>query len=177
MSKIKIYELAKELDKPSKELVEFLNKKDVEAKTHMSTIDEAEADMVKMENELKQKRRLKNYKRLKTKMFDFLNQLCTGTVYVRNLSDIYYDEDDRVCSFFDVNKEFECFEDDFNMIHANKKQIEFTGEYGTINITLEDLCRAFELGFNTIDEIYLMKSEFGSIDIRNILGLNYSQNV
>ncbi len=47
MSKIKIYELAKELDKPSKELVEFLNKKDVEAKTHMSTIDEAEADMVK----------------------------------------------------------------------------------------------------------------------------------
>ena len=39
MSKIKIYELAKELDKPSKELVEFLNKKDVEAKTHMSTID------------------------------------------------------------------------------------------------------------------------------------------
>ena len=52
MSKIKIYELAKELDKPSKELVEFLNKKDVEAKTHMSTIDEAEADMVKMENDL-----------------------------------------------------------------------------------------------------------------------------
>ena len=32
MSKIKIYELAKELDKPSKELVEFLNKKDVEAR-------------------------------------------------------------------------------------------------------------------------------------------------
>ena len=47
ISKIKIYELAKELDKPSKELVEFLNKKDVEAKTHMSTIDEAEADMVR----------------------------------------------------------------------------------------------------------------------------------
>ena len=47
MSKIKIYELAKELDKPSKELVEFLNKKDVEANTHMSTIDEAEADMVR----------------------------------------------------------------------------------------------------------------------------------
>ena len=47
MSKIKIYELAKELDKPSKALVEFLNKKDVEAKTHMSTIDEAEADMVR----------------------------------------------------------------------------------------------------------------------------------
>ena len=47
MSKIKIYELAKELDKPSKELVVFLNKKDVEAKTHMSTIDEAEADMVR----------------------------------------------------------------------------------------------------------------------------------
>ena len=47
MSKIKIYELAKELDKPSKDLVEFLNKKNVDAKTHMSTIDDAEADMVR----------------------------------------------------------------------------------------------------------------------------------
>ena len=49
MSKIKIYELAKELDKPSKELVEFLNKKDVEAKTHMSTIDASTAKTAKKE--------------------------------------------------------------------------------------------------------------------------------
>ncbi len=47
MSKIKIYELAKELDKPSKDIVEFLNKKDVDAKTHMSTIEDSEADMVR----------------------------------------------------------------------------------------------------------------------------------
>ncbi len=47
MSKIKVYELAKELDKPSKELVEFLTGKNIEVKSHMSAIEEADADLVR----------------------------------------------------------------------------------------------------------------------------------
>ncbi len=47
MSKIKIYELAKELDKPSKELVEFLNKKNIAVKSHMSAIEPEQADIVR----------------------------------------------------------------------------------------------------------------------------------
>ena len=47
MSKIKIYELAKELDIPSKELVKFLGDKHIEAKSHMSSIEETEANMVR----------------------------------------------------------------------------------------------------------------------------------
>lgn len=47
MSKIKIYELAKEVDKSSKELVEFFAGKNIEVKSHMSSVEEAEAELVR----------------------------------------------------------------------------------------------------------------------------------
>lgn len=47
MSKIKIYELAKELDKTSKELLEFLDGKNIDVKNHMSAIEGEEAEMVR----------------------------------------------------------------------------------------------------------------------------------
>ena len=47
MSKVKVYELAKELDKSSKELVEFLREKNIEVKSHMSTLEENEAELVR----------------------------------------------------------------------------------------------------------------------------------
>ena len=47
MSKVKVYELAKELGKDSKDVVKFLEGKNIEVKNHMSTISEDEAAMVK----------------------------------------------------------------------------------------------------------------------------------
>lgn len=47
MSKIKVYELAKELNVPSKEVVEFLNRKNIEVKNHMNSLEDADADMVR----------------------------------------------------------------------------------------------------------------------------------
>ncbi len=47
MGKIKIYELAKELNLTSKEVIEKANKLGIEAKTHMSTIDETQAKKLK----------------------------------------------------------------------------------------------------------------------------------
>ena len=47
MSKMKVYELAKELDVPSKELVEFLAEKKIEVKNHMSALEDEEVKMVK----------------------------------------------------------------------------------------------------------------------------------
>lgn len=47
MGKIKIYELAKELNLTSKEVIEKANKLGIEAKTHMSTIDETQAKKIK----------------------------------------------------------------------------------------------------------------------------------
>ena len=47
MAKIKVSELAKELDLQNKEVLNFLQEKGVEAKAHNSSIEEADADMVR----------------------------------------------------------------------------------------------------------------------------------
>lgn len=47
MAKIKVSELAKELDLQNKEVLSFLHEKGVEAKAHNSSIEEADADMVR----------------------------------------------------------------------------------------------------------------------------------
>ena len=47
MSKIKVYELAKELGVPSKEVIEFLGGKNIEVKNHMSSLEDADADMAR----------------------------------------------------------------------------------------------------------------------------------
>ena len=49
MAKQKIYELAKELNKSSKDVMDFLNKNGMEVKSHMSSIDDTQIDMVKKE--------------------------------------------------------------------------------------------------------------------------------
>ena len=49
MAKVKIYELAKELGVESKDVIEFLGKKEIEVKSHSSAIEESEAQMVRAE--------------------------------------------------------------------------------------------------------------------------------
>ena len=47
MAKIKIHELAKELDKQSKDIISFLQEKGIEAKAAQSSIEEDAAQMVR----------------------------------------------------------------------------------------------------------------------------------
>ncbi len=47
MAKIKVYELAKELGVPSKEVLEFLGGKNIEVKNHMSALEETDANVVR----------------------------------------------------------------------------------------------------------------------------------
>ena len=47
MSKIKVYELAKELGKTSKELMEFLAEKNIEVKSHMSALEDEDTEMLR----------------------------------------------------------------------------------------------------------------------------------
>ena len=47
MSKLRVHELAKELNKPNKELLDFLKAKNVDVKSHMSSLSEDQIDMVK----------------------------------------------------------------------------------------------------------------------------------
>lgn len=47
MAKIRVYELAKELNISSKELIEKLGDLDVSISSHMSSIEEEEADLIR----------------------------------------------------------------------------------------------------------------------------------
>ena len=44
---MRVHELAKEINKENKEVIEFLRSKNVEVKSHMSSVDSEEADMVR----------------------------------------------------------------------------------------------------------------------------------
>ena len=48
MSKIKIYELAKELDKPSKDIISFLKEKGIEVNSHMNSVEDNVGHMVRV---------------------------------------------------------------------------------------------------------------------------------
>ena len=47
MTKLRVHELAKELDKTNKEVMDVLKEKQVDVKSHMSTLSEEEIDLVK----------------------------------------------------------------------------------------------------------------------------------
>ena len=47
MSKLRVYELAKELGKSNKEMMELLNEKGIEVASHMSTLSEEQINAVK----------------------------------------------------------------------------------------------------------------------------------
>lgn len=47
MSKSRVYELAKELNKSNKELLDFLKSKEIEVKNHMSSLSDEQVQMVR----------------------------------------------------------------------------------------------------------------------------------
>ena len=47
LGKIKLYDVAKELNLTSKEVLEIAKKLNIEAKSHLSSIDEADANKIK----------------------------------------------------------------------------------------------------------------------------------
>ena len=47
MPKLRIYEIAQEINKTNKEVLDFLKEKNIEVKSHMSTLEEKEEKMVR----------------------------------------------------------------------------------------------------------------------------------
>ena len=47
MSKLRVYELAKELNKTNKEMLAMLKEKGIEVASHMSTLSDEQVDMMK----------------------------------------------------------------------------------------------------------------------------------
>ncbi len=106
------------------------------------------------------------YQRFQCKVEECLNQLRNKKAYVRNLNEIW-DDPDRVCEFFGVEKEYQCetVGEYRDIMIAGKKESVFTLTDGTtMTLSLEELHRAFELGFITIEEICQAKKQNGSLE-------------
>ncbi len=92
--------------------------------------------------------------------------------YIRNPS-IIADHGEKpgwICSFFNLEKEFDCYyeTDDYagDILCFGKEVSSFQLNDGTmVEISIQDLLIAFELGFNDIDEICQVKHDRGKIEV------------
>ncbi len=106
------------------------------------------------------------FKKLQNQADALISDIKAGKKHIRHL-DYIYDDRDRVCTFFDVEEEFECVLDGEygDMMYAGKRSADFRfDDCGVVSITIEDLYKAFELGFNNIREICRVKKKLGSIE-------------
>lgn len=110
--------------------------------------------------------RSRYFKRLQEQADALIADLKAKKRFIRHL-DYIYDDRDRVCQFFKVDKEFQCSLDDEygDMMTAGVDAVDFLfDDCGKVHITLKDLYTAFELGFTNINEICRVKKKFGSIE-------------
>ena len=75
-----------------------------------------------------------------------------------------------ICRFFNLEKDFDCYyeTDDYagDILCLGKEVASFHLKDGTIvEITIQDLLKAFELGFNDIAEICQIKHDRGKIEV------------
>lgn len=103
------------------------------------------------------------YNELKSRVEECLTKIRNREVFVRNLSEIW-DDQDRVCKFYGVEEKYQCELIGDYMIARKTEAVFSLDEKTTETITLEDLYRAFELGFNSIQEICSAKNQNGSIE-------------
>lgn len=110
--------------------------------------------------------RLKNFKHLSELAAALKKDIVDRRKFVRRL-DYIYDDKDRVCQFFGVDKDFQCVLDDEygDFMAATIDHVDFRlPDDSSITITLQDLYYAFELGFSNINEICRVKKKLGSIE-------------
>lgn len=111
------------------------------------------------------KSRIDAYKKMKYDIDKCLEQLRNRQLYIRDLEHIYEDKD-RVCEFYDLTKEFKCTTDESGdvMIAGVNSVMITTRDNQTVSLSIFDLYRAFELGFNDVDEICLVKKSQDSVE-------------
>lgn len=85
--------------------------------------------------------------------------------FIQNLRNIYDNPIDTL-RFYKLEEDFECvYDEEYGEIYDFLKSKDYIlSDESTITITLDDIFRAFELGFKGIEEIRRIKAKFGSID-------------
>ena len=118
------------------------------------------------ENALKLRLRLKAFGYLKGKVDSLYDKLKNHTKFIRN-HEYIYEFPSAVFEYYDLVDDYHCIYDDENpdIITDHDKSKEYTLPDGsTVEIMFDDIKRAFELGFDNIEQICQIKAEYGSID-------------
>lgn len=106
------------------------------------------------------------YKNMQLVIDKYLEQLRSRIVFVRNLYYIW-DDQDRVCAYYGLEKEFQCRLDDEcgDFMTAELESADIIDSNGQkVTVNLSDLKRAFELGFKDTVEICRVIRKKGSIE-------------
>lgn len=116
-----------------------------------------------------EKRRFANiFHQEERKVKDIVSSLYKKVLFVRE-----HDEEniDTVFYYYNINKEFDCVEEKNTLdigpdiiIYANKKSYIFKIDKKDIEITKDDVYRAYELGYEDIDQICKTKLEYNNFD-------------
>ena len=108
--------------------------------------------------------RLSAYKRLSKKLDEIIGEIKDRTLFVRNLEYIY-ENPGEVCSYYGIETEFKCTHDDWDEIIVGELETTVqVEEEKKITISFDELKRAFELGYQSWDQILRIKASRGSVE-------------
>lgn len=109
---------------------------------------------------------MKAFNNLKLKVDDLYRKLMNKDVFIQN-ADYIFDKPVEYLEYYHLQKDFQCkYDPENDEIIADcldSKEYKMLDDR-TIEITLQDVKRAFELGFDNIDQICRIKAEYGSIE-------------
>lgn len=113
---------------------------------------------------------LKNRKRHFTQLLEKLTSLEEGLKTRKQVivdTDMYFDFPGEYCSYYGVDKEFDCVSDpnDPSIVFPQKDSaiIELP-DIGPVSLTVDELHRAIELGITDIAEVCKIKKKMGSLE-------------
>ncbi len=133
--------------------------------TSLDVFDELIASQQKSyENVHILKHRKKMYVSMQQSVLSMINDLKNRRKFIRNLCAIY-DDENQVCLYYNVLDNFSGWIDNENdIIVVRQETASFIYNDASVLISLEELKRAFELGFDSIEDICRIKSLKGTIE-------------
>lgn len=106
------------------------------------------------------------FKKMRDDANDCLARLRERSLFIRNPENISNNDPGWICSYFNVEELFDCTTvGEYSVLIPGKTEVQYINHGGyPIAISLDNLQRAFELGFKSIEEISDAITTFSSIE-------------
>ncbi len=115
-------------------------------------------------DEMKLNERIRAYRRSQQEILVCLRKLQNREIFIRNLSSIFW-ASSEVCRYYNVEEEYECTTDSEDNCVPQKDNATFADESGElVTVSLEELERSFELGYQDIAQIVRIKHNSGTVE-------------